>query len=338
MDLQVFWFVTLGVLLTGYVVLDGFDLGVGTLHLFVRDDMERRLVLNSIGPLWDGNEVWLVTFGGALFAAFPDVYATAFTAFYLPFMLLLVFLIGRAVSIEFRSKFQARWWRSYWDVSFAAASTLILLVAGVAVGNSIQGMPLGSNREFAGRLWDLFRPYPLLVGGFCVVTAAMHGALYLALKTEGELERRIRRWAWRAYWAFLMVYGVVSLYTLLAIPHATENFERYPAAWIIVALNVLAVANIPRCLHKGRMDWAFVSSAATLAALVFLFGMALFPNLIVSRPDPSHSLTIYNASSSLRTLYIMRTIALIGMPFVLTYTSTVYWVFRGKTRIDKFSY
>jgi cytochrome d ubiquinol oxidase subunit II len=158
MDLQVFWFVTLGVLLTGYVVLDGFDLGVGTLHLFVRDDMERRLVLNSIGPLWDGNEVWLVTFGGALFAAFPDVYATAFTAFYLPFMLLLVFLIGRAVSIEFRSKFQARWWRSYWDVSFAAASTLILLVAGVAVGNSIQGMPLGSNREFAGRLWDLFRP------------------------------------------------------------------------------------------------------------------------------------------------------------------------------------
>ncbi|MBN1609117.1 MAG: cytochrome d ubiquinol oxidase subunit II, partial [Polyangiaceae bacterium] len=329
MDLHVFWFVALGVLLAGYVVLDGFDLGVGTLHLFVRGDQERRLVLNSIGPLWDGNEVWLVTFGGALFAAFPDVYATAFTAFYLPFMLLLVFLIGRAVSIEFRSKFEAPWWRSYWDFSFAAASTLVLLVAGVAVGNSIQGLPLGPNKEFAGTLPDLFGPYPLLVGVFCVVSAAMHGALYLALKTEGELERRIRHWAWRAYWAFLVMYGVVSVYTLLAIPHATNNFARYPAAWIVVALNALAVASIPCCLHSGRIDRAFMSSCATLAALVFLFGMALFPHLIVSRPEPAHSLTIYNAASSTKTLQIMRTIAFIGMPFVLAYTSTVYWVFRG---------
>jgi cytochrome bd ubiquinol oxidase subunit II len=338
MDLHVFWFVVLGVLLAGYVVLDGFDLGVGTLHLFLRDDLERRLVLNSIGPLWDGNEVWLVTFGGALFAAFPDVYATAFTAFYLPFMLLLVFLIGRAVSLEFRSKFQARWWRSYWDVSFAAASTLVLLVAGVAVGNSIQGLPLGANKEFAGTLVDLFRPYPLLVGVFCVAAASLHGSLFLALKTEGELERRVQRWAWRAYWVFLGLYGVVTLCTLLEIPHATKNFGHYPAAWIIVLLNVLAVANIPRSLHKGRVYWAFISSSATLAALVFLFGMALYPNLIVSRPDPAHSLTIYNAASSVRTLEIMRTIALIGMPFVLAYTGAVYWVFRGKTRIDKFSY
>ena len=338
MDLNLFWFVALGVLLAGYVILDGFDLGAGALHLFVRTDRERRLVLNSIGPLWDGNEVWLVTFGGGLFAAFPHVYATAFSAFYLPFVLLLVFLIGRAVSIEFRSKREERWWRAYWDFSFAAASTLAVFLEGVAVGNAIQGLKLGPDKEYAGTLLDLLGPYPLLVGAFAVAAAAMHGSIFLSLKTEGELCERMRRWAWRAFGIFLVLYVLVTIFTLVAIPRAVDNFQHLPAAWIIVVLNVLAVANIPRALFLGKLGYAFASSAATLSALVFLFGMALYPNLLISRDDPALSLDIYNAASSAKTLGIMRTIAFIGAPLVLGYTATVYWVFRGKTRLDKFSY
>jgi cytochrome d ubiquinol oxidase subunit II len=338
MDLPIFWFVTLGFLLTGYSILDGFDLGVGALHLFARTDRERRLFINSIGPLWDGNEVWLVTFGGALFAAFPPVYATAFSAFYLPFILLLVFLIGRAVSIEFRSKVMHPWWRAYWDFSFAAASTLALLVSGVAVGNALRGIPLGADGEFAGSLGDLMGPYPLLVGAFTVTTAILHGAIFLELKTEGELAARIHRWAWRAFAVFLALYVAVTVATLVAVPHATKNFARLPVAWIIVALNVLAVANIPRALYRGRPGAAFVSSSATIAALVFLFGMALFPYLLPSRPEPSRGLDIYGAASSLKTLGLMQIIVLAGLPFVAGYTATVYWVFRGKTRLDEFSY
>src|SRR5690606_13614919 len=181
MDLNTFWFLALGVLLTGYAILDGFDLGVGALHLFARSEFapgatehgERRILLNAIGPLWDGNEVWLVTFGGALFAAFPEAYATALSGFYLPFMGLLVALIGRAVAIEFRSKRPERWWRAYWDFSFSAASTLVVFIAGIAVGNAIRGIPIGADREFHGTLAGLLNPYALSLGAFAVVTPTM---------------------------------------------------------------------------------------------------------------------------------------------------------------------
>jgi len=338
MDLNIFWFVMLGVLLTGYAILDGFDLGVGTLHLFVKGDRERRIVLNSIGPLWDGNEVWLVTFGGGLFAAFPHAYATAFSGFYLPFMLLLAFLMGRAVSLEFRSKQPAPWWRAYWDFSFSAASTLAVLLFGVAVGNAMQGLPIGADKEYAGSVFDLLGPYPLLVGALAVAMCTMHGSIFLYLKTEGALQQRVHGWMWRSFFAFLALYVAVSVATLLLVPHATQSFERWPAAWIVVVLNVLAVANIPRAIHLGRPGYAFVSSCCTVAALNFLFGMALFPNLLVSSLDPSFSLDIYNAAASQKTLGIMRTIVFIGLPFVAAYTATVYWVFRGKTKLDETSY
>ena len=338
MDLNVVWFCLLGVLLTGYAILDGFDLGVGTLHLLVRDDRDRRIFINSIGPLWDGNEVWLVTFGGGLFAAFPHAYATAFSGFYLPFILLLVFLIGRAVSIEFRSKHSAAWWRGYWDFSFAAASTLAVLMFGVAVGNVMAGIPVGADKEFAGTLWDLLGAYPLLVGALAVAACAMHGSIFLFLKTEGPLQERVRRWMMPAYLVFLGLYVTVSVATLLTIPHATENFRRWPAAWIVVLLNVLAVANIPRAIHLGRPGYAFVSSCCTIAALNFLFGMALFPNLLVSSLGAEHNLTIYTAAASQNTLTVMSIVAAIGIPFVAVYTAIVYWVFRGKTKLDDFSY
>jgi cytochrome d ubiquinol oxidase subunit II len=338
MDLNVLWFILLGVLLAGYAILDGFDLGVGIVHLAVKKDEERRILMNSIGPLWDGNEVWLVTFGGALFAAFPIAYATAFSGFYTAFMVLLFALIFRAVSIEFRSKHDAPAWRSFWDVSFCVASTVATLLFGVAVGNAMRGMPIGSDMEFQGTFLGLLHPYCLLVGLFAVATFAMHGSIYLYLKTEGELHQRIHGWMWRTFGFFLVLYILTTIFTLVAVPMATHNFHEYPWAWIVVVLNVLAVANIPRAIFLGRPGYAFASSCATIAALTFLFGVALFPHLIYSSLNPDWSLTVYNAASSHKTLAIMATIAALGMPFVLAYTSVVYWVFRGKVQLGKFSY
>jgi len=338
MDLNILWFILLGVLLTGYAILDGFDLGVGIVHLAVKKDEERRILMNSIGPLWDGNEVWLVTFGGALFAAFPQAYATAFSGFYTAFMILLFALIFRAVSMEFRSKHDAPAWRSFWDVSFCAASILATFLFGVAVGNAMRGMPIGPDMEFQGTFVSLLHPYALLVGLLAVATFAMHGSIYLHLKTEGELQKRIQGWMWRTFGFFLVLYILTTMFTLVTVPLATHNFQEHPWVWIVVVLNVLAVANIPRAIFLGRPGYAFASSCATIAALTFLFGVALFPRLIYSSLDPDWSLTIYNAASSHKTLAIMATIAALGMPFVLAYTSVVYWVFRGKVQLGKFSY
>lgn len=338
MDLNIIWFGILGVLLAGYAILDGFDLGVGILHPFVKKDEERRILMNSIGPLWDGNEVWLVTFGGALFATMPHAYATAFSGFYLAFMLLLCALIFRAVSMEFRSKVAKAWWRKMWDYSFFAASATATFLFGVAVGNSIQGIPIGADKEFAGSFFDLLHPYALLVGVLAVALFAMHGSIFLYLKTEGELQTKIKHWMWTTFGIFMTVYILTTMVTLIRIPQVTENFETMPIAWLAVFLNVVAIANIPRAIYMEKPLYAFASSCVTIAALVFLFGMALFPNLIVSSISPEYNLTIYNAASSQKTLGIALTIAIIGMPIVLTYTAIVYWVFRGKVQLGKFSY
>lgn len=338
MDLNLLWFGLLGVLLTGYAILDGFDLGVGMVHLGARSDLDRRIFMNSIGPLWDGNEVWLVTFGGALFAAFPHAYATAFSAFYLPFMLLLFALIFRAVSMEFRSKRSSSTWRRTWDAAFFASSGLATLLFGVAVGDSMIGLPIGADMEFQGSFWDLLAPYSILVGVLTVSIFTMHGAIYLYLKTDGELQARIRRWMWRAFFAFLILYILTTGITLIAVPDATKNLKDYPWAWSAVVLNILAVLNIARAIRCRRPMTAFLSSCAAIAALVFLFGMAMYPNLIHSSINPQWSLTIYNAASSQKTLSIMRTIAFAGMPFVLAYTIAIYWTFRGKVEMGKFSY
>jgi cytochrome d ubiquinol oxidase subunit II len=338
--LHILWFALLGVLLAGYGILDGFDLGVGILHLCVRKDDERRLLMNSIGPLWDGNEVWLVVFGGALFAAFPRAYAAAFSGFYTPFMFILAALIFRGVSMEFRSKQEARAWRGFWDIAFCVASTLATFFFGVIVGNCILGLPLAGDGDFdrAVTLAHLLRPYPALVGLFAVATFAMHGSIYLYLKTEGELQQRIHGWMWRTFGLFLVLYMLVTIFTLATIPRSTAKYEQYPWVWIVVVLNVLAIANIPRAIFQGRPFDAFISSSCAIAAFTFLFGLTLAPNLIVSTLDPAYNLTVAKAASSPKTLQIMTLVACLGMPFVLTYTITIYWVFRGKVRIDRFSY
>jgi cytochrome d ubiquinol oxidase subunit II len=337
--LALIWFGLLGVLLIGYAVLDGFDLGVGMLHLVLaRGDTERRLTLNSIGPLWDGNEVWLVTFGGAMFAAFPEAYATVFSGFYSAFMALLFALIFRAVSIEFRSKMTSSAWRSVWDVGFALGSFLAALLFGVAVGNVLAGVPLDPLGEYHGSLLQQVNPYALLVGGLTVSLFAMHGTIFLYLKTEGELQQRAHHWVWHTFGVFLVFYIFTTMYTLVNVPHAIENLERFPLLWLVPILNVLAIANIPRAIYLGRAAYAFLSSIATIAAMIALLGVALFPNILRSIPNPEYSLTIFNASSSAQTLTIMLIIAFIGMPMVLAYTAVIYWTFRGKVTLDEHSY
>jgi cytochrome d ubiquinol oxidase subunit II len=337
-DLNLLWFILLGVLLAGYAILDGFDLGVGILHLTARNDKERRLMVNSIGPLWDGNEVWLVTFGGAMFAAFPNAYATIFSGFYVAFMVLLFALIFRAVSLEFRSKRESRAWRNFWDYSFFGASFLATFLFGVAAGNALVGIPVDASGVFTGSFFDLIRPYPILIGLLTVSFATMHGAIYLFLKLEEELQQILHRWMWRGFGLTLICYMLATIFTLAMVPELTRNFEQHPWAWIVVVLTVLAFANIPRAIFLGRPFYAFVSSSLTILALVFLFSFSLYPNLVVSSISTAYSLTIFNAASSQKTLGIMSVIALIGMPFVLAYTVAIYWAFRGKVKLSEHSY
>lgn len=338
MDWQLFWFVLLGVLLTGYAILDGFDLGVGMLHLVARTDEERRIVINSIGPIWDGNEVWLVTFGGALFAAFPEAYATIFSGYYEAFMAVLGALIFRAVSIEFRSKFPSSRWRTVWDYVFFGSSLLASLVFGVAVGSAMLGIPLTKRGIFLGSVFTQIEWYSILTGLLTIAMFVMHGAIFLGLKTEGDLRVRMGRWMWRGYFAFLALYAISTFATVMVVPRATTNFEHFPWAVVVVILSMLAIANIPRSLAAERIGEAFISSCCTIAGLIFLFGVALFPNLVTSSPVPENSLTIYSASSSVSTLQTMALIAVIGMPCVVAYTVIVYWTFRGSVRLDKHSY
>ena len=337
--LCVVWFVIEGVLLAGYAVLDGFDLGVGILHPFVAEtDTERRLSMNSIGPLWDGNEVWLVTFGGALFAAFPNAYATVFSGFYTAFMLLLFALIFRAVSLEFRSKIGSDRWRRFWDWGFFGGSSVATLLFGVAVGNAIHGMPLDGAGTVSASVLDQLNPYALLVGVMTVSLFALHGGLFLYLKTEGEFQSRLRDWMWRSWGFFLVTFMLTTIYTVAEVPQATANFEHFPPLVVVVVIAVLAVANIPRCLYWGRPGQAFLSSTVVIVSQVALFGAALFPNLVTASNDPALSVTIYNAASSPKTLGIMLLIAVIGMPFVLTYSGIIYWTFRGKVTLGDHSY
>lgn len=337
-DLNTIWFILIGVLLTGYAILDGFDLGVGALHLLVKDDTERRIMINSIGPVWDGNEVWLVTGGGALFAAFPHVYATVFSGFYIALILLLFGLIFRAIAIEFRSKQPMKWWRRMWDIAFSVSSILIALLMGIALGNIITGVPIDAEKEFAGNFFTLINPYTLLVGITTVALFMMHGSIYVVMKTEGVLQNRIRGWVNNTIIFFVICYVTTTMYTLIYYPHMVQHFKDEPWLFLIAVLNMLAIANIPREIFHGREFRAFISSCASIVALLALFAVGLFPNIVLSNPNPEFSLTIYNAASSQKTLNIMLIVALIGVPFVLAYTISIYWIFRGKVKIDSMSY
>lgn len=338
MDLNIIWFILVGILLTGYAILDGFDLGVGALHLLTKGDLNRRISINSIGPVWDGNEVWLVTGGGALFAAFPDVYATVFSGFYIAFMLLLFFLIFRAVAIEFRSKQESQRWRTWWDRAFSFSSIFIALLMGVALGNIITGISLGPDKEYVGTFLALLNPYSLLVGITTVSLFMMHGAIYLVMKTEGALQSQTRSWVNNTIIFFTMCFVTTTMATLIYHPNMVNHFKEFPPFFLLAIITMLAIANIPREIHLGREFRAFLSSSATIAMLLVLFAIGIFPNLVLSNPNPEYSLNIYNAASSQKTLMTMLVMAIIGMPFVVTYTIIIQKVYKGKVKIDEMSY
>jgi cytochrome d ubiquinol oxidase subunit II len=339
MNLNTFWFFLVGVLLTGYAVLDGFDLGTGPLLHCTKSDRERRIFLNAIGPVWNGNEVWFVTGAGALFAAFPQVYATVFSGFYDVFMLVLTALIFRAAAIEFRGRRPDTRWRTTWDVAFAVSSVLSALLLGVGFGNIVWGIPLDSAREFQGNLMTLLHPYALFTGFTAVVLFIMHANVYLVLKTDGPLQEKLMRWTRLTVPAYLACFVALNATTLLACPHIVGAFRQRPLILgAIFLVGLLVTFNILRAIWKHRPGRAFASSCAALVLHFLLFGAAVYPNLVFSTPNHAYDLNIYNSASTEKTLGFMFVVAIIGVPIVLTYTISVYYVFRGKVILTEESY
>jgi cytochrome bd ubiquinol oxidase subunit II len=339
MSLNDVWFILFVLIISGYIILDGFDMGVGILHLIVaKTDEERRITLNSIGPIWDGNEVWLVTAGGVLFAAFPLVYASLFSGFYVAIMLLLLVLILRTVAIEFRSKRPGAGWRTFWDFIFSLASLLMAVLFGVAFGNIIGGVALNQDGDITSGLIELLTPFAVLVGITTAFMLALHGAIYLIMKTEGELQARARRAVPPMMLTFFILNTLVVLGTFLLHAQIKDQYVSHPWLVIFPAAALAAIVAAWWFLRRGQNFRGFVASGVMIAALIIAVAVGLFPNLLISNINPAYNLTIYNAASQSNTLTVMLIIALIGIPFVLLYTGGVYYIFRGKVRVGPRSY
>jgi cytochrome bd ubiquinol oxidase subunit II len=338
LDYTTWWFLVFGAVISGYAILDGFDLGAGALHLFLKKEESRRIALNAIGPVWDGNEVWLVIGGGALFAGFPKAYAAIFSAFYVPFMVFIIGLIYRAVAIEFRSKEPGRLWRASWDFVYFFACSTVTLSLGLMLGNVALGIPLDERHEFAGSWTDFFNPFSILVAITTLALFMMHGAIFLTMKTENRLFAKLTILARNFTIFFVIAFSLTTLYTLLYVPHLSDQIRSHPQYFVLPVLMVAAVANIPRQLNRHRYRSAFISSALTIAALLATVAIEVYPFLVYAPNNPANSLTISNAASSEKTLSLLLTIALIGTPLVGLYTAFVFWTFKGKVKLDDMSY
>ncbi len=339
MSINEVWFALFIVIIAGYLILDGFDMGVGILLLpLARTDVERRTFLNSIGPVWDGNEVWLVLGGGVLFAVFPLAYASLFSGLYLAFMLVLLVMILRTVALEFRSKEAGRRWRSTWDAVFGLASLGLAFLLGVAFGDVVSGLPVDADGNISGGLLERVTPFALLVGVTTVAMFAVQGGIYLLLKTEGDLHDRIARTVPLIMILFFVLNTLVVGALLVFDRQITQPYEQdiWPVIFPATALAALAGAWV--FVRRGEAFRAFLCSSAMIALLLVSGGIGLYPNLIISTLDPAYNLTIYNAASAENTLQVALIIALIGMPFVLLYTTGVYYIFRGKTVVEPDGY
>lgn len=338
MDLNTVWFLLVGVLIIGYAVLDGFDLGIGSLYFLLgKTDREKRVLLNSVGPFWDANEVWLLTAGGALFAAFPVVYASVFSGFYLAMMLVVLGLIFRAAAVEFRHRVEDAGWQRRWDALFFLGSFLPALLFGVAVGNIVQGLPLDSSQNYTGGFFALLDPFSLLIGLVGLFGFLMQGVTYTMIKTEGDLLQRARSLApkiWAGLAGLFVLGGVGSWF---AAPGLFTNYVKYPVLLLIPAVTVIALLGALAMIRANKAGLAFLSSSSAMAGMILILAAGLFPNLVPAT-DPALSLTVYNASSSPLTLKTMLIIALMGVPVVLFYTIYVYRVFRGKIDLEKEGY
>ncbi len=338
MDLNTIWFLLVGVLIIGYAILDGFDFGVGTIHLFTKNEEDKRLMMNAIGPVWDGNEVWLLTGGGALFAAFPVVYATVFSGFYIALILLLAALIFRAVSFEFRGKVESAGWRRFWDAAFGLGSLLPAVLFGVAFGNILRGIPIDNAGNFMGSFLGLLNPYSIVIGVLSLAMFLMHGANYMTMKSEGDLRERFVKLSGRFWILFIILYIIATFLTMFDAGFLFNGMTANPLFWILFILLLASILYQPVALKAKKYFAAFISSSISIASIIGISAVSLFPRLVPSSIDLNFSLTIYNASSTPRTLFTMLIIALIGMPLVITYTILIYRVFKGKVLLGKESY
>jgi cytochrome d ubiquinol oxidase subunit II len=328
--LQQFWFVTIAVLWLGYFFLEGFDFGVGILMPFLaKDDMDRRVMINTIGPVWDGNEVWLITAGGATFAAFPLWYSTVFSGFYLALFVLLAALIFRGMAFEMRSKKDTASWRRWWDLAIFWGSALPALLWGVAFADFLHGVPLMANATWTGNFFDLVKPYALLGGLTTLALFTLHGATFLGLKSDGDVRERARRSG-----VLLAPITLVLMFAFLTwtymTAHATHHNGLVPPFLPILGLVILAgVAWLMRDRLEG---WAFVATALVIVIFFVTLFLNLYPRVLVSSVSPRFSLTLSQTASQHYTLKVMTIVALIFTPFVLAYQSWTYWIFRKRVR------
>jgi cytochrome bd ubiquinol oxidase subunit II len=363
--LKLIWWLFVGVLLVGFAVTDGFDLGVGALLPFLgKDDDERRVIINSIGATWDGNQVWFITAGGAIFAAWPLVYATAFSGFYIALMLTLFALFFRPVGFDYRSKVADPRWRAAWDWGLFAGGFVPALIFGVAFGNLLQGVPFSFDNDlrvtYSGSFWQLLNPFALLAGVVSLAMLVMHGSVYLQIRTEGEIAARARRVTLVTGAAFILcfilagvwiVFGIDG-YHITSMPAANDaftpidktvervagawmnNYHQYPLTWLAPLLGIAGAALAVAASAARKPVVAFISSSLMLAGVIFTAGIAMFPFVMPSSSDPRSSLTLWDAVSSHKTLQIMFWVVLLFLPIVLAYTSWVYRVLRGKITVE----
>jgi cytochrome d ubiquinol oxidase subunit II len=342
--METLWFIIVAIMVTAYVVLDGFDLGAGIIHLFVaRTSPERRMVLRAIGPVWDGNEVWLLAAGGTLYFAFPQLYASSFSGFYLPLMMVLWLLMLRAIGIEFRAHMENPVWLGFFDTVFSLASILLAIFFGAALGNVIRGVPLGPDGYFFEPLWTNFRVgqvngildwYTVLAGVVALVTLTAHGALYVAIKTEGELSARARRVAVMA-WPVQIFFTCVSLVATVVIrPSALDNYRAHPAGFVVPVVVLASLGVMIWAAPKGKEKLAFGASSLYIAGMLVGAAFALYPMVLPASTDPAYSLTIYNSAAGHHGLVVGITWWILGMVLALGYFFFIYRMFRGKVRLE----
>lgn len=338
MDLQAIWFFIWGLLWAVFFITDGFDFGVGVLIPFLgKSDEDRSVMINSVGPLWDGNEVWLITAGGVTFAAFPLVYAVMFSSLYTALMLILFALIFRGVSFEFRHQVDSPAWRKVWETCIFIGSAVPAILFGVAFANIFKGLPIDQEGVFHGSLFTLLNPYGLMGGLLFLLFFLEHGAIWLAIKSEGDLHARSVRAANRI-WPVLLVAAVVFLVATFFATNLYDNYLAYPLLFIVCIITVAALLGIKLFLTKGTYFKAWFSSALTIAGATFFGVIGLFPNMFPSSMDAAYSLTARNASSSPLTLTIMLIVVVIFIPIVIFYQVWTYNLFKGKVLEDDIKY
>lgn len=332
MTLNTLWFIFIAALYTGFFVLEGFDFGVGILLPFLgKTDTQRRTIINTIGPHWDGNEVWLIAAGGATFAAFPNWYATLFSGFYLPLFLVLVGLIIRGVAFEFRSKDDNRLWRNLWDWCIFAGSLLASILFPITLSNLVRGVPINADMQYVGGFFNLLNPYSLLAALTFTLLFILHGATFLSIKTDGEIEHKARqlvRWLWLLVTLILIIFLITSF----VITNVRQNLNVLTILFPL--LGVFAVLTAGYFLRKEQFGRLFITTCLTIAFLVLTIFIFLYPSVMVSSLNPEWSLTIQNAASSFTTLRLMTIVTVIFLPIVLLYQAWTYWVFRKRVTSD----